>query len=126
LQKKTKENRATISDCLGLFLDVTADNYWVAPSERVITSFDLINRSPVDVVIDRIQSSDVSFDSAASILLKNNISVQFKSTRLVNTNKSYSGPYWLKEPHGVGLFTVNDKTLIGKPESEPAVSLHSN
>src|SRR5688572_3257938 len=121
-KRKLKETEQLISDCLGLFLDVTADNYWVAPSERVITSFELINRSPVDVVIERIQSSDVSFDSATTILLKNNVSVQFKSIRLVNTNAAYSGPYWLKEPHGVGLFTVNDKTLIGKPESDPAVS----
>jgi LmbE family N-acetylglucosaminyl deacetylase len=121
-KRKLKETEQLISDCLGLFLDVTADNYWVAPSERVITSFELINRSPVDVVIERIQSSDVSFDSATAILLKNNISVQFKSTRLVNIKAAFSGPYWLKEPHGVGLFTVNDKTLIGKPESDPAVS----
>ena len=122
-KRKLKETEQLITDCLGLFIDVTADNYWVAPSERVIASFELVNRSPVDVVIDRIQSADLSFDSAASILLKNNASVQFKSVRQVNANKPYSGPYWLQEPHGVGLFTVNDKTLIGKPESDPAVTL---
>lgn len=121
-KRKLKETEQLIVDCLGLFLAVTADNYWVAPSERVIASFELVNRSPADVVIDRIQSADLSFDSAASILLKNNTSVQFKSARQVNANKPYSGPYWLQEPHGVGLFTVNDKTLIGKPESDPAVS----
>jgi len=120
--RKLKETEQLISDCLGLFLEVTADNYWVAPSERVITTFELVNRSPVDVVIERIQSPDLSFDSAVSISLKNNIAVQFKTTRQLDVNKAYSGPYWLKEPHDVGLFTVNDKNLIGKPESEPAVS----
>jgi LmbE family N-acetylglucosaminyl deacetylase len=121
-KRKLKETEQLISDCLGLFLDVTADTYWVAPSERVIASFELVNRSQADVVIDRIKSADLSFDSAASILLKNNTSVQFKSVRQVNSNKPYSGPYWLQEPHGVGLFTVKDKTLIGRPESDAAVS----
>jgi LmbE family N-acetylglucosaminyl deacetylase len=121
-QRKLKETEQLISDCLGLFLEVTPDNFWVAPSERVVVNFELVNRSPVDVVVERIQSQDLSFDSTVTISLKNNVGVQFKSTRNLNANEDYSGPYWLQEPHGVGLFTVKDKNLIGRPESDPPVS----
>jgi hypothetical protein len=32
-----------------------------------------------------------------------------------------SGPYWLSESHSLGLFTISDNRLIGKPENNPSV-----
>ena len=34
-----------------------------------------------------------------------------------------SNPYWLENVHGKGLFTVNDISRIGKPESDASISL---
>jgi len=53
----------------------------------------------------------VCFGSAAQ-----QFSLTLKKTTLIKSDKPYSNPYWLTEPHDLGLFTVKEKSLIGKPE----------
>jgi hypothetical protein len=40
----------------------------------------------------------------------------------LSDNATYSGPYWLKEKHSLGLFSFADKNLIGKPENDPSAT----
>jgi len=122
-KRKLTEVEQLIVDCLGLFVEVAADNYWVAPGQQVQAAIEIVNRSNIDVTVDRIVCKDLAFDSLMSLSLKDNVPVAFKSTRQIDAAKIYSDPYWLREPHSVGLFTVPDKTLIGKPENDPAISL---
>jgi LmbE family N-acetylglucosaminyl deacetylase len=121
--RKVVETEQLIQGCLGLFAEVTADNYWVAPGEKVISSFEIINRSPTEVLIEKIQAPDLSFDSTLSTALKNNVSLVFKTAKQLNSQKTYSDPYWLREPHSPGLFSVKDANLIGKPENNPSVPI---
>lgn len=123
-QRKLMETEQLIQDCLGLFIEVTADNYWVPPSQHVTTSFELVNRSDMEVIVEKIQSDDLKFDSTVLLPLKNNVSLLFKTKREIKSSKAYSGPYWLTESHGVGLFTVRDPALIGKPENGPAIAIN--
>ena len=59
---------------------------------------------------DKIEN--ISYD----ILLENNVKQQFKKT--LNLEKlSYSDPYWLQTEGSLGMYNVNKKTLIGKPET---------
>jgi LmbE family N-acetylglucosaminyl deacetylase len=122
-ERKIIETEQLIQGCLGLFVEATADNYWVTPGDNVISSFEIINRSSTEVLIEQIQAPDLSFDSIFSTTLKNNVSLLFKSTKLLNSQKIYSDPYWLKEPHSPGLFSVQDTQLIGKPENSPTVPI---
>ena len=57
-------------------------------------------------------------DSTFVLPLKNDEGVTFKSKKSVKPSKSYSDPYWLQKPHSLGLFAVENKDLIGKPENE--------
>jgi hypothetical protein len=52
--------------------------------------------------------------------------VVIKSKKKVDLQHKYSDPYWLSEPHSLGLFTVTDKHLIGKPENDPAIEFAFN
>lgn len=122
--RKLAETEQLIQFCLGLFAEVTSDNYWVSPGERVISSFEIINRSATDVLIENIQAPDLAFDSTFSTVLKNNVSLLFKSTKQLWVDKAYSDPYWLREPHSQGMFTVNDQQRIGTPENGPAVPIN--
>ncbi len=121
-KRKLKEVEELIVDCLGLFLEVTADDYFGTPDHLVTASLELVSRSTIDIVVDRIQSEDLSFDSASSIILKNNISLLLKTKKKIKPTLAYSDPYWLKEKHSTGLFTVNNTALIGKPENDPAIT----
>jgi hypothetical protein len=120
-KRKLAEVDQLIQDCLGLFIGVKANNYWVSPGQQLTANFELVNRSGVEVVVEKILSTDLALDSTLSLTLKNNVSSVFKTKRNILASKSYSDPYWLKEPHGVGRFTVNDPTLIGRPDNGPSL-----
>ncbi len=119
--RKLEEVEQLIQDCAGLFLEVTADQYWVAPGEAVRLGFELLNRSPVKIQIDHITIGATGFDSTAVIPLQENIPITFHTNKSIASGASYSGPYWLRNPHATGMFNVTDPRLIGRPESDPAV-----
>jgi LmbE family N-acetylglucosaminyl deacetylase len=120
--RKLKEVEQLIQDCLGLFIQITADQYWITPSGDVTATFEIINRSATPVAVDRIVAADLGMDSTFVLSLKNNEAAIFKSKKTVSSAKSYTDPYWLQLPHSLGLFSVKDKTLIGKPQNDPAVN----
>lgn len=119
--RKITEVNQLIKDCLGLYLEVKADNYYIAPGEKVESTFELVNRSNQTLKVARITASTLAYDSVLSGVLTNNKPIRFKTTKTLQPNTPYSDPYWLQESHSLGLFTVKDKSLIGKPENDPAI-----
>ncbi len=121
--RKLKEVEQLIQDCLGLFVEVKADQYWVTPTGEVVTNFELVNRSGTEVILQQIKSEDLQMDSTLSLPLNADAAILFKSSRMLNASKSYSDPYWLQQPHDLGLFTIKNKSLIGKPQNDPAINI---
>ena len=120
--RKLKEVEQLIQDCLGLHVEVKSAQYWIAPGEAVSLTIEVINRSNANVSLQQISSQDLSFDSTLALVLKDNVSNIFKSEKIVRASKSYSDPYWLQQPHEQGIFSVADKSLIGKAQNDPAVT----
>jgi LmbE family N-acetylglucosaminyl deacetylase len=125
-KRKLEEVEQLIQDCIGLFVQVKADQYWLTPSGNMTATFEFINRSATNVVIDRIVATDLAMDSTFTLALKNDEGVTFKSKKIVSASKTYTDPYWLQQPHSLGLFSVKDKNLIGKPQNDPAVMFTIN
>ena len=121
--RKLADVNSLIQNCLGLFVEVTSDNFWVAPGEKVTSNFEVLNRSDSEVKLVDIHSSDLGFDTVLTAVLKNNTPLAFKNNKTINANKDYSGPYWLTEPHDQGLFKVSDPNMVGRPENGPAVKI---
>lgn len=120
--RKLVEVNQLIEDCLGLYLSSVANTFYLAPGEKVSTAFELVNRSTLPLKLKAIASPQLSFDSSFNATLINNKPLEFKINKTLDAKASYSDPYWLKESHSLGLFTVNDKNMIGKPENDPAVT----
>lgn len=118
--RKLAEVNQLIQDCLGLFAEGTTSQYWIAPGESVTASFEIINRSPVEVKLATARGGGLQFDTLVNTSLKNNAPLLFKTRKPINT-VPYSDPYWLREAHSQGLFTVTDHNMIGKPENNPAL-----
>lgn len=125
-KRKLSDVNSLIQNCLGLFVEVTTDNYWVTPAEKVTASFEILNRSGVDVQLAEIKAEDISMDTVVSTSLKNNVPLAFKSKKTVRAGKDYSDPYWLRLQHSQGLFSVPNEANIGKPENGPALFVTFN
>lgn len=121
--RKLSEVSQLIEDCAGLFIEVTSDRYWVAPGEEVQLNFELVNRAAQTIIVDRISIGKTAFDSTFTMELKKETPVLFKSIHTINPDAAYSDPYWLTEPHSVGLFTVLDENMIGKPQNDPTLPI---
>lgn len=122
-QRKLNEVNELIRDCAGLFAEVTASRYWLSPGERDEFSYEIINRSPVQVQLVSLRGNGIKLDSSVNRNLENNEALLFKSRNLI-TRSDYSSPYWLREPHEHGLFKVPHEKLIGKPRNDPALQVN--
>jgi LmbE family N-acetylglucosaminyl deacetylase len=120
--RKLQEVEQLIQDCLGLYISAKANHYAAAPGQKVTISFELTNRSAVDVTLARLVAPALAMDSVTALVLKNDIAVNFKTIKNIDASYDYSDPYWLREAHTIGLFTVKDTSRIGKPENDPAIN----
>jgi LmbE family N-acetylglucosaminyl deacetylase len=119
--RKLQETEQLIQACAGLYTEVTATQYYVAPGESVNLQIEIVNRSMANVKLKSIRSDILNYDSVANLDAGFNKLITFKSQRQINPGAGYSGPYWLREEHSQGLFKVSDPNLIGKGENPPAV-----
>lgn len=121
-QRKLLEVNQVIQDCAGLYIEVTANNYWAAPGQPVMATMELLNRSDADIQIISVRSEDLGLDSIMNTSLKNNVPVLIRSRKVINSTQ-YSDPYWLRNAHSIGLYNVKDSKQVGKPENDPAIQV---
>jgi LmbE family N-acetylglucosaminyl deacetylase len=121
-ERKLAEVEELIIDCAGLFIEVTSDAYWVAPGEAVRLNFEIVNRAGDGLAVERIRVPKARYDTTAVMTLKPEVPLLFHSTQVLSPSAGYSDPYWLRHPHGIGLFTVPERAMIGKPENDATVS----
>lgn len=121
-KRKLREVNQLIQDCLGLYGAALADRYYAIPGENVTVTFEFVNRSTSPVRLVSLRSEQADFDSAFNASLDYNAEVTIRSHRKIDEAIDYSDPYWLREPHSGGMFTVNQPALIGRPDNPPAIT----
>ena len=106
-----------IADCAGLFLEAVSDQQTVAPKGNITVTVEAINRSGVNMKLNSVTSSVISFPTTlVATPLENNEPYSIKSVENTFQATTYSAPYWLSEKGTLGMYKVNDESLIGLPE----------
>ncbi|UXX79275.1 PIG-L family deacetylase [Reichenbachiella carrageenanivorans] len=118
---KQEEVKALIKACTGLYMEVKADQYSYTPGDSLTLSMEAINRSDVDMKLVSIRLGDRSAFHVNQKLF-NNRPFNSDMNYVLDTQTSYSDPYWLKAPGTLGMYEVIDPKLIGTPENAPALS----
>lgn len=121
--RKLEEVNELIRTCLGLFAEATADQYWTSPGRPLVVSMEIVNRSKADIKIRQVSSTTLNYDTSLNTTLINNKQLLFKIRRTAQNSLEYSAPYWLQQEHSLGTFTIPNASLIGKPESGPALTI---
>ena len=111
-----------ILQCAGLWMEAYVSDYSAVPGNEISISAQIIARNPGNVKL-----KSVSFigqtTKETNLQLSNNKLQTIDQKEILPKTMNYSAPYWLAEPHTVGMYTVNDPALIGKPENSAAKSV---
>lgn len=120
--RKLDEVNQLIVDCLGLYAEVTADHYYQMPGGKAELSLEIQNRSKMNITVAGFNIAELKTDSLLNSYMKAGSQLLFTIKKTLPSDLEYSPPYWLKEKHGPGLFTVNNKEQIGMPENKAAMN----
>lgn len=112
---KSKEILNIIQWCAGLYLEASTDTATAAPGELINLNFELLNRSEIPIQVEQIKLKDQVL--AVNFALNNNQKQSLKETFKIDPNTATSAPYWLDSDGTLGMYTVDDKQLIGLPET---------
>ncbi|MEO6326150.1 MAG: PIG-L family deacetylase, partial [Thermoanaerobaculia bacterium] len=116
---KEQELREVVRSCAGLWIEAIAVERSATPGSTVHVKAMALNRSPLPLVLTKLEVTDQTSAPAPAAELKSNEPVRPELTLALPANVEYTNPYWLKERPGKGLFTVKDPQLIGRPDSPP-------
>jgi LmbE family N-acetylglucosaminyl deacetylase len=116
--QKLRELLEVIRSCAGIWVEAVASEPEATPGSAVKVSTMILNRSSVPMSLETVDVTDAP--PAPGGELKFNEPLRSDVTMRVPPEQPLSNPYWLREPHGKGLYTVADPSLIGMPEAPPA------
>ena len=121
-QIKQKEIDDLILAASGLYLTLKADQPSYAVGDSIKIGLEIVNRSDMDIRIDKMKFKNrvnpVSFNAP----LPNNKPFYADLNFVIPSGTKFTHPYWLREPGTLGMYTVNDPEIIGKPENDPAIT----
>ncbi|WMI64856.1 PIG-L family deacetylase [Aestuariibaculum sp. YM273] len=123
--QKTKELKAIIEMCTGLYLEASAETPTSTPNTSVKINIEALNRSNQTIVLESITQADGK-TIQKDLALQNNNSEKFETEYNLSEDTNYTTPYWLKKKGALGMYTVEDKSLIGKPETPRSTIINFN
>lgn len=113
---KLKEIKEIIQACAGLYLEVSATTSSTTPNSKIALDIEVLNRSDITTFFDSYSFNSTKIVKGIEKPLDNNKKIILNDSFDVG-NLEYSAPYWLKNEASLGMYTVNDQLLIGKPET---------
>lgn len=123
---KTQEIDAIIEACLGLYLEASASTPTASPGETITLNLEAVNRSPINIELVSYQLSTDQIATLKALPLKNNDKQNLEQSLTIPKDMQPSSPYWLNKKGTLGMYKVEDKSLIGKPETPRPISVTFN
>ncbi|MDO6597218.1 PIG-L family deacetylase [Oceanihabitans sp. 2_MG-2023] len=115
-QIKSEEIKNLIYNCAGLYLEAAAENNHATANETVHLNIELINRASENVQLKTLQINNETPLLEEKTLVKNE-KIGLKKSFSVKKDQEPTTPYWLTKKGTLGMYQVNDKSWIGKPET---------
>jgi LmbE family N-acetylglucosaminyl deacetylase len=109
-----------LQGCLGLYVETSIPVAEAVPGETLKMRHSAIVRADFPVRWVTVLYPDGGDELAAGTDLKPNQPVNHESSRTLPASTPLSQPYWLREEGTIGMFRVDDSSLIGRPENPPS------
>ena len=112
---KLEDIKNVIAACAGLYLEAVAETNQATANSSINLKIESINRSDYQITLNSYAIN--TLDVVKKIELKNNISYDSKDVLKIDSKQQPTTPYWLTKKGSLGMYTVDDKNLIGQPET---------
>ena len=122
---KEKQILEVIEASAGLYLEASAVKSSSIPNSSIEVNFEAINRSEftIDIISLKILPSNRVIEKKINLI--SNKRSNFKEI-LSTKELAYSSPYWLVNKSTLGMYSVDNKELIGNPESSVPIKVQFN
>jgi len=117
---KSKHLKKIILACGGIYLEASAKSASATPGERVEVAIEALNRSDAQITLKSVTINEVGKISEKNMVLPKNTKENFELSFEIPKGYEYTNPYWLNDSGSLGMYTVNQTDLIGKPETPEA------
>ena len=121
--QKIKEINKIIEACAGLYLEASANTPTASTGQIIDIDIEALNRSNATIKLDSYTISNNSINSNYGKLLKANDKQVLTEKITIANSLQPTGPYWLNQKGSLGMYKVEDKNLIGKPETPRAITI---
>ncbi len=118
IEEKIDRCKQILIDCLGLDLEIIANDYSFIQGDSVELSANVINRTNLGLKILGIALSSGEETQFSDSLKYNQM---FSESIISSGNNDISNPYWLNQGFK-NVFVVTDTKDLGEPESAPSIS----
>lgn len=115
--EKLKQCQNLITNCLGLNIELLADDYSFSTGTDVALTLSIINRSTTEVKLLSATINSKSFTPTNQDLASNKI---VDNEFSITAAEQYYNPYWLQQPYE-NLFEVLNVSEIGNPSSDASI-----
>ncbi len=122
---KTKEIKAIIQACAGLYLEASSNTPTASNGSNIKLNLEVLNRSDIPIELVSYKIPNLAEGVSKKLELTFNNKFDFEET--VNLkNAKYTAPYWLENKGTLGMYNVPDRTLIGLPETPHEITVDFN
>ncbi len=123
--QKTKELLNIIEMCAGLYLEASAETNYATQNEAIKLNIEILNRSETPITLVGFKTTN-NVNVSKNIALKNNIKYNFNEILKIKADQQPTTPYWLNTKGTLGMYKVDDESLIGLPETPRAYQIEFN
>ena len=122
---KSQQILEIIEATLGLYLEASAVSSSVIPDASIEVEFEVLNRSKWFLELESITFLPSGNVLSKNTALKSNQKINFAAT-IATDSLDYSAPYWLVNEASLGMYSVKDQELRGKPETPRPLQVQFN
>ena len=110
-ERKLQETKALIKACAGLELQLNAERSYGIAGEEVNLKLAAVQQSDAKIEIKQVNGNTIDFSLIQNTALNRNL--------ILKLDENLSSPYWLLKKGSLGTFKIDNKQLIGYPETPP-------
>ncbi|TYA78421.1 PIG-L family deacetylase [Seonamhaeicola marinus] len=118
---KSKELKAIIEMCAGLYLEASSSIPSISPNNDLKINIEALKRSNANVTLRSVTINPLGQSQTSDISLENNKKHTFSFNTIIPSTIKTTSPYWLNEKGSLGMYKVEDKAIIGNPETKRAL-----